>query len=212
MRHAGGHTDVTAIQSVIQTQVQAGTLIQEAPHYRSTQDMKAAPMTRDSSTRYEAIAQAYVRLPADQQASTIVATGTNASRQAINARIHALRGLKGTGQRCQLLSRHDTTRAERSVARYYTVGDIVVSERDYQCGPKRGELYRVTGIPRHDRIMNQNCSQATKCASPATMPSMTWSTASWHGLSPSRPAPSPSKLATEVSPCPPPAPLVSPRR
>lgn len=111
--------------------------------------------TRDSSARYEAIAQTYVGLPADQQASTIVVTGTNASRQAINARIHALRGLEGKGQRCQLLSRHDTTRAERSVARYYTVGDIVVPERDYQCGLKRGEMYRVTGIPRHDRITVQ---------------------------------------------------------
>jgi len=111
--------------------------------------------TRDSSARYEAIAQAYVELPADQQASTIVVTGTNASRQAINARIHALRGLEGKGQRCQLLARHDTTRAERSVARYYTAGDIVVPERDYQCGLKRGELYRVTGIPRHDRITVQ---------------------------------------------------------
>ncbi|WP_417251931.1 MobF family relaxase [Castellaniella sp.] len=111
--------------------------------------------TRDCSARYEAIAQAYVRLTADQQAGTIVVTGTNASRQAINARIHALRGLEGKGQRCQLLSRHDTTRAERSVARYYTVGDIVVPERDYQCGLKRGEMYRVTGIPRQDRITVQ---------------------------------------------------------
>jgi conjugative relaxase-like TrwC/TraI family protein len=111
--------------------------------------------TRDCSARYEAIAQAYMELPADQQASTIVVTGTNASRQAINARIHALRGLEGKGQRCQLLARHDTTRAERSVSRYYTVGDIVVPERDYQCGLKRGELYWVTGSPRHDRITVQ---------------------------------------------------------
>ena len=116
--------------------------------------------TRDSSARYQAIAQAYAALPAEQQASTIVVTGTNASRQAINARIHALRGLEGKGQRCQLLARHDTTRAERSVARYYTVGDIVVPERDYQCGLKRGELYRVTGTPRHDRITVEAVSQA----------------------------------------------------
>ncbi|WP_084386325.1 MobF family relaxase [Castellaniella caeni] len=122
--------------------------------------------TRDSSARYEAIAQAYVKLPADQQASTIVVTGTNTSRQAINARIHALRGLEGQGQRCQLLSRHDTTRAERSVARYYTVGDIVVPERDYQCGLKRGELYRVTGIPHHDRIT----VQAVNTGSPGPVP------------------------------------------
>jgi conjugative relaxase-like TrwC/TraI family protein len=108
--------------------------------------------TRDSSGRYEAIAQTYVSLPEHEQASTLVVTGTNASRQAINARIHALRGLEGKGQRYQLLARHDTTRAQRSVARYYTVGDIVVPERDYQCGLKRGERYRVIGMPQHDRI------------------------------------------------------------
>ncbi len=108
--------------------------------------------SRDSSARYEAIAQAYVQLPAADQAGTIVVTGTNASRVAINARIHTLLGLKDKGYQCQLLARHDTTRAERSVARYYTVGDIVVPERDYQCGLKRGELYRVTGSARHDRI------------------------------------------------------------
>lgn len=108
--------------------------------------------TRDSSGRYEAIAQAYVSLPEREQASTLVVTGTNASCQAINARIHALRGLEGKGQRFRLLARHDTTRAQRSVARYYTVGDIVVPERDYQCGLKRGERYRVTGMPQHDRI------------------------------------------------------------
>ncbi|WP_368648383.1 MobF family relaxase [Castellaniella ginsengisoli] len=108
--------------------------------------------TRDSSGRYEAIAQAYVSLPEREQASTLVVTGTNASRQAINARIHALRGLEDKGQRYRLLARHDTTRAQRSVARYYTVGDIVVPERDYQCGLKRGERYRVIGMPQHDRI------------------------------------------------------------
>ncbi|UHL64070.1 AAA family ATPase [Paralcaligenes sp. KSB-10] len=108
--------------------------------------------SRDSSARYEAIAQAYTRLPAADQSGTIVVTGTNASREAINARTHALLGLKDKGHQCQLLARHDTTRAERSVARYYTVGDIVVPERDYQCGLKRGELYRVTGSTHHDRI------------------------------------------------------------
>ncbi|QAA94427.1 MobF family relaxase [Pollutimonas thiosulfatoxidans] len=108
--------------------------------------------TRDSSARYEAIAKSYTGLTATEQANTIVVTGTNASRNAINRRIHALLGLEGKGRPCQLLARHDTTRAERSVARYYTVGDIVIPERDYKCGLKRGELYRVTGSARHDRI------------------------------------------------------------
>jgi conjugative relaxase domain, TrwC/TraI family len=108
--------------------------------------------TRDSSARYEAIARTYTSMTTTEQANTIVVTGTNASRNEINQRIHALLGLEGKGRLCQLLTRHDTTRAERSVARFYTVGDIVVPERDYKCGLKRGELYRVTGSTRHDRI------------------------------------------------------------
>jgi len=107
---------------------------------------------RDSSARYEAIAQAYTSLPATERVSTMIVTGTNASRQAINRHIHALLGLEGKGRPCQLLARHDTTRAQRSVAKYYTVGDIVVPERDYQCGLTRGDLYRVTGSTRYDRI------------------------------------------------------------
>lgn len=107
---------------------------------------------RDSSARYAAIAQAYTGLTATEQANTIVVTGTNASRQAINDRIHTMLGLEGKGHQCQLLSRHDTTRAERNVARYYTAGDIIIPERDYQCELKRGELYRVTGRAKHDRI------------------------------------------------------------
>src|SRR5690606_30895033 len=47
VRHAGGHTDITAIQAAIRACVDSGALIREAPHYRSTQDMKAAPMTRE---------------------------------------------------------------------------------------------------------------------------------------------------------------------
>ncbi len=108
--------------------------------------------TRDSSARYEAIAKSYTGLTTAEQGNTIVVTGTNASRNAINQRIHAQLGLEGKGRPCQLLARHDTTRAERSVARYYTVGDIVIPERDYKCSLKRGELYRVTGSVRHDRI------------------------------------------------------------
>jgi hypothetical protein len=65
-----------------------------------------------------------------------------------------------------LLARHDTTRAQRSVAKYYTVGDIVVPERNYQCGLKRGELYRVTGSTQHDRITVEPLQPGLAPASP----------------------------------------------
>lgn len=109
--------------------------------------------TRDSSARYEAIATEYTALPQDDQAKTLIVTGTNDSRKAINALVHARRGLAGRGRQYRLLTRHDTTRAERACAKYYTVGDIVQPERDYKNGLQRGQLYQVVERDRRfDRI------------------------------------------------------------
>lgn len=109
--------------------------------------------TRDGKNRYDAIAEEYANLTQYEQTKTLIVTGTNASRQAINERVHELLGLKGQGKVYSLLTRHDITRAERRCAKYYTVGDIIQPERDYQCGLQRGQLYRVTQRDEHtDRI------------------------------------------------------------
>lgn len=109
--------------------------------------------TRDGKQRYDAIAQEYAALSAFEQGKTLIVTGTNASRQAINERVHELLGLKGEGKMFSLLTRHDTTRAERRCAKYYTVGDIIQPERDYKCGLLRGQLYQVMQTDEHaDRI------------------------------------------------------------
>ncbi|ROT46867.1 conjugal transfer protein [Pusillimonas sp. NJUB218] len=109
--------------------------------------------TRDGKDRYNAIAQEYTALSALEQGKTLIVTGTNASRQAINERVHELLGLKGQGKMFTLLTRHDTTRAERRCAKYYTVGDIIQPERDYRCGLQRGRLYQVKRCDEHaDRI------------------------------------------------------------
>jgi ATP-dependent exoDNAse (exonuclease V) alpha subunit len=109
--------------------------------------------TRDGKDRYDAIAGEYANLSQYEQAKTLIVTGTNASRLAINDRVHELLGLKGQGKTYSLLTRHDTTRAERRCAKYYTVGDIIQPERDYQCGLQRGQLYKVTQRDEHaDRI------------------------------------------------------------
>jgi len=43
-----------------------------------------------------------------EQAQTLIVTGTNTLRQAINDRVHELLGLKGQGKNYSLLTRHDT--------------------------------------------------------------------------------------------------------
>ena len=109
--------------------------------------------SRDGKERYDAIAGEYANLTQYEQAKTLIVTGTNASRQAINDRVHELLGLKGRGRTYTLLTRHDTTRAERQSAKYYTVGDIIQPERDYRCGLQRGQLYQVIQRDEHtDRI------------------------------------------------------------
>ena len=109
--------------------------------------------TRDGRDRYDAIAGEYANLTQYEQAKTLIVTGTNSSRQAINERVHELLGLKGQGKTFALLNRHDTTRAERQCAKYYTVGDIIQPERDYRCGLQRGQLYQVVERDEHtDRI------------------------------------------------------------
>src|SRR3546814_19187022 len=47
VRHAGGHTDITAIQAAIQSRVESGALTREALHYRRTQDRQDIPLTRE---------------------------------------------------------------------------------------------------------------------------------------------------------------------
>lgn len=106
-------------------------------------ESESGALIRDSSSRYETIANEYVSLSAADQAKTLIVTGTNSSRTEINNRIHEYRGLAGKGHQFQLLTRHDTTKMQRRHTKYYTVGDIVQPERDYKNGLTRGEVYEV---------------------------------------------------------------------
>ena len=116
---------------------------------------------RDSSQRYETIAREYTNLSLADQAETLIVTGTNASRIAINALVHEYRGLSGKGHVHTMLTRHDTTRMQRRHAKYYGVGDIVQPERDYKNGMVRGELYEVVKCDlTRDRIYVRSLSNS----------------------------------------------------
>ncbi|WP_373981067.1 hypothetical protein LN047_02180 [Achromobacter sp. JD417] len=73
-------------------------------------------------------------------------TGTNKSRNALNEAVLQAMGLGGRGFEFKVLTRRDTTQAERRVASYYFVDDVIQPERDYKSGNLReGEMYRVIG-------------------------------------------------------------------
>ncbi|MDG9971064.1 relaxase domain-containing protein [Achromobacter mucicolens] len=108
--------------------------------------LKAVHTISDDDERYGTIADRYAVLDADERRETLIVTGTNKSRNALNEAVHQAIGLAGRGFEFNLLTRRDTTQAERRVASYYFADDIIQPERNYKSGDLRqGEMYRVIG-------------------------------------------------------------------
>ncbi|MDT4809849.1 ATP-dependent RecD-like DNA helicase [compost metagenome] len=108
--------------------------------------LKAVHTIKDDGERYGAIATRYATLN-DERRETLIVTGTNDSRNALNEATHHALGLGGRGFVFNLLTRRDTTQAERRIAKYFIVGDVLQPERDYKSGNlHQGEMYRVIGI------------------------------------------------------------------
>lgn len=112
-----------------------------------SQKLHAVHTVNDDDLRYDAIASRYAGMSAKDRRETLIVTGTNRSRNALNEATHQALGLGGRGFDFNLLTRRDTTQAERRVAKYYIADDIIQPERDYKTGDLRqGEMYRVIGI------------------------------------------------------------------
>lgn len=112
-----------------------------------SQKLRAVRTVSDDDLRYDAIATRYAGLSAKDRRETLIVTGTNRSRNALNEATHQALGLGGRGFDFDLLTRRDTTQAERRVAKYYIANDIIQPERDYKMGDLRqGEMYRVVGV------------------------------------------------------------------
>lgn len=112
-----------------------------------SQKLHAVHTVNDDDLRYDAIASRYAGMSAKDRRETLIVTGTNRSRNALNEATHQALGLGGRGFDFNLLTRRDTTQAERRVAKYYIADDIIQPERDYKAGDLRqGEMYRVIGI------------------------------------------------------------------
>ncbi|OXC78022.1 MobF family relaxase [Caballeronia sordidicola] len=122
---------------------------------------------REASDRYRSIVEAYAGLDRTGRAQTLVITGTNDSRKKINHGIQQALGLSGTGQDYPLLNRLDTTQAERRHSKYYEKGAIIIPERDYHCGLKRGEQYTVLDTGPGNRLTVHDRDGAVLQFSPA---------------------------------------------
>ncbi|WP_193061078.1 MobF family relaxase [Halomonas sp. 3A7M] len=110
---------------------------------KSLQHM-SAPLEIDSArSRHEHMAKTFTAQTPQERAESIMVTGTNKSRRELNEISHESLGLKGKGHEFQTLNREDMTQAERRYSRYYKKDSIIIPERDYKNGLKRGEAYTV---------------------------------------------------------------------
>ncbi|TFL14062.1 conjugative relaxase [Pusillimonas caeni] len=100
----------------------------------------------DSQQRYEQVAEAFSSLSLASQRETLIVTGTNESRRVINEYVHRQRGLEGKGLEFTLLTRVDTTQAQRRSARYFQVGQIIQPERGYKNGLRHDGQYTIVNV------------------------------------------------------------------
>lgn len=114
-----------------------GKTVESITHLTHIQEIKEPP------ERYAQVVKDYAALAPEERDNTLVITGTNESRHALNEGIRRELGLVGTGRVVDLLNRRDTTRAERGDSRSYKVGNVIVPEQTYKNGLERGQKYRV---------------------------------------------------------------------
>lgn len=118
----------------------------EAAHGRPKSALEKLEDVREvpsNDKRWAAIADHYVKLPETERDNTLIVSGTNDARRAINQHVREGLDLAGRGATYDLLIRRDTTQEERKHARNYHIGDTIQPERDYKGGLTKGELYTV---------------------------------------------------------------------
>ncbi len=100
----------------------------------------------DDGSRYRHIAQEFAALPVEQRKDTLVITGTNEARDALNQAIRTELGRGETGEPIQTLRRIDYTQAQIKLVRHYHRGMVVEALRDYpSLKIERGQRLQVEG-------------------------------------------------------------------
>lgn len=113
----------------------------------------------ENEARWTRIVKDYMAMPVADRSETLIVSGTNEARQAINAMVRDSEQRVGTGQSYDTLIRCDTTQAERRFAKNYNIGDAIQPERDYKrIGLERGHTYRVVENGPDNRLTVENAN------------------------------------------------------
>lgn len=101
----------------------------------------------DRVSRTERIAREYASLSEADRRGTLIVSGTRAGRARINDAVRCELGLSGTGVSTNTLHRRDFTAQQAASVVSYSLGDVVVAERDYKSlGLRRGEQSTVVAV------------------------------------------------------------------
>lgn len=127
-----------------------------------------------AARRHAAMAAAYLALPAQERADTLLVVGTNDARHAVNALARQGLGLQGVGKLHDTLTRADMTAAQRRFAGSYAPGMVVQAERDHATtGLVRGRCYRVTDVLTGNRLALEGSDGASLTVDPRQVRDLT---------------------------------------
>ncbi len=85
-----------------------------------------------SEARYAQIAQDYTSLSDEDRKNTLIVSGTNEARKAINHVVRENLGLKNKGVNISTLEEKNFTKAQLKEIRSYKPGDLIQTERNYK--------------------------------------------------------------------------------
>ena len=108
--------------------------------------------------RYRTIAEEFASQPSDERRNTLVITGTNQARDAINREIRTALGRGDDGQAVTIVRRVDMTKAQAKLVRHYEPGMVVEASRAYAgLLAEKGERFRVDSVgPEFVRLRREN--------------------------------------------------------
>jgi len=155
LQESGMHT-ITLDHIIRQREPQLKSAVVDAAHGRSVDAlMKIRDVVEISGkkARWKQIVNDYMSMSAEDRAETLVISGSNAARKAINKLVRDKEQRSGYGEKYKTLNRLDTTRAERQFAKNYEHNYFIQPERDYKkIGLMRGEIYQVIDTGPHNKL------------------------------------------------------------
>lgn len=124
---------------------QAVELAADGAVYSSLQKLNAQIVEIEyHKLRHEQMAADYAAMTFRERSETLIVSGTNNNRQAINEKVRESLDLAGKGEIFNLITRKDMTQAQALRTISYQAGDIVRAEKDYKSlGLKRSDIAQV---------------------------------------------------------------------